>query len=68
MEHFFRSPNRVISREEIVREAMKEEYESTLEENRVNNIIRRIRRKIEPDSTKPRYLQTARGHGFKLVL
>ncbi|MBN1453346.1 MAG: winged-helix domain-containing protein [Anaerolineales bacterium] len=68
MEYFFRHPNRVISREELVREAIKEEYDSALEENRINNIIRRIRRKIEPDPSKPKYIQTSRGHGFELVL
>lgn len=66
--HFVNHPNQVISREEIVRIALKESYDGVLEENRVNNIIRRLREKIEPNgSANPQYLQTVRGHGFKFV-
>lgn len=68
MAYFFDHPNQVISHEEIVSQAIKENYDGLIEENRVNNIIRRIRQKIEGDSSKPQFLQTVRGHGFKLVL
>lgn len=68
LSYLYQRPNQVITRQQIVCDALGEEYEGALEENRVNNIIRRIRQKIERDSANPHYLQTVRGHGFKLVL
>lgn len=35
--------------------------------NRVDTLVRRLRRAIEPEPDRPRYLLTARGHGYKLV-
>lgn len=69
MSYLFKHANEVRTREEIIREALGEPYEHPIqEENRLNNIISRLRRKIEHDPTLPEYIQTARGHGFKLVI
>jgi DNA-binding response OmpR family regulator len=69
MRYFVSRPNQVVSRAEIVQEVLGQTYEGVIEENRVNNIIRRLRQKIEPnEAVNPHYLQTVRGHGFKLVL
>ena len=66
---FYQNSNQVVTRQQIVCEALGEdEFDGVIEENRVNNIVRRIRQKIEVDTSSPRFLQTVRGHGFKLVL
>lgn len=36
-------------------------------ENRIDSLMRHLRRAIEPDATQPRYLLTVRGHGYRLV-
>ena len=36
-------------------------------ENRVDTLVRRLRKAIEPAPSHPRYLLTVRGHGYKLV-
>ena len=36
-------------------------------DNRVDTLVRRLRRAIEPAPAHPRYLLTLRGHGYKLV-
>jgi DNA-binding response OmpR family regulator len=36
-------------------------------DNRVDSLVRRLRKAIEPAPGHPRYLLTLRGHGYKLV-
>lgn len=36
-------------------------------DNRLDSIIKRLRKKIEPHPQEPRYLVTVHGHGFQLV-
>jgi hypothetical protein len=36
-------------------------------DNRVDTLVRRLRKAIEPAPSHPRYLLTLRGHGYKLV-
>lgn len=36
-------------------------------DNRVDTLVRRLRKAIEPTPAHPRYLLTVRGHGYKLV-
>ena len=37
-----------------------------LQERSIDVMITRLRQKIEPDSKKPKYLQTVRGEGYVL--
>lgn len=36
-------------------------------DTRLDSIVKRVRKRIEPDLQEPRYLLTARGHGFQLL-
>lgn len=68
LQYLYQHADRVVTRKEILCDALgEEEQEDIVDENRMNNIVRRIRRKIETDSSNPRFLLTVRGHGFKLV-
>jgi DNA-binding response OmpR family regulator len=55
----------VVSRDELLTAAWGESYIG--DTNIVDVYIRRLRRKIEPDPAAPRYLQAARGLGYKLI-
>ena len=49
-----KNPGRIFSKEQIYTQVWKEPYYGA--EDNVMGIIRRIRKKIEPDSAKPRYI------------
>ena len=36
-------------------------------DNRIDTLVRRLRKSIEPTPARPRYLLTVRGHGYKLI-
>ena len=58
-----KNPGRIFSKEQIYTQVWKEPYYGA--EDNVMGIIRRIRKKIEPDSTKPRYILNVWGMGYK---
>ena len=51
----------------IVTEVWGEEYLEDVDDARVEKLISRLRSKIEPDPSDPRYLITRRGRGYKLL-
>lgn len=63
--YFCKNPNKVISKEKLFEAVWG--YESMVDDNTVMVHIRRIREKIEPKPSEPRYLITVRGLGYKLV-
>ena len=58
-------PGRPFTRTEILRSVWMVETDAY--ENNVNALIVRLRRNIEPDPTKPIYIQTVRGVGYRFV-
>ena len=58
-----KNPGRIFSKEQIYTQVWKEPYYGA--EDNVMGIIRRIRKKIEPDSAKPRYILNVWGMGYK---
>jgi two-component system, OmpR family, alkaline phosphatase synthesis response regulator PhoP len=59
------SPGRVITREELLCEVWGyQNYPST---RTVDNHVLRIRQKLEPDASNPRYIITVHGVGYKFV-
>ena len=59
-----RSPGQVFSKEQIYNQVWKEPYYRA--EDNVMSLIRRIRKKIEPDPAKPIYILTVWGVGYKI--
>ncbi len=58
-----RSPGRVFSRQQLLEEVWEHDY---LGDSRlVDNCVQRLRAKIEPAATAPRYVQTVRGFGYR---
>lgn len=57
----------VVSRDEIV-EAGWPEAKGGVTDDAVTQIIRRLREKIEPDRTTPKFIESLRGQGYRLVM
>jgi DNA-binding response OmpR family regulator len=65
LKFFAASPGRVLSRDELLNEVWGyQNYPST---RTVDNHILRLRQKLEPDPTNPRYFLTIHGAGYKFV-
>lgn len=58
---------RVFTREEILFSLYPAEKAYESDDTRIDAIIKRVRRAIEPDPLRPRYLLTRRGQGYRLV-
>ncbi|MBI5650562.1 MAG: winged helix-turn-helix domain-containing protein [Chloroflexi bacterium] len=59
--------DRVCDKYSIVKNVWGEEFIDEVDDARVEKLISRVRAKIEPDATKPRYVISVRGRGYKLV-
>ncbi|SEF77533.1 DNA-binding response regulator, OmpR family, contains REC and winged-helix (wHTH) domain [Bryocella elongata] len=65
LRYFFENPTRVISRQQLLTEVWG--YESYPTTRTVDNQILKLRQKLEPNPTEPRYLRTIHGAGYKFV-
>ena len=61
---FIKNPNRVFTKAQIYNLIWEDEYFG--DENVINVHMRRLREKIEDDSSKPQYIKTLWGIGYKL--
>ena len=59
--------NKICDKYQIVEAVWGEEYIDEVDDARVDKLMSRLRAKIEPDPSNPRYLLTIRGRGYKLV-
>ena len=62
---FCKNPNRILSKNQLYEAIWKEDYLSN--ENTVMVHIRHLREKIEDNPSKPIFIRTVRGLGYKLV-
>jgi DNA-binding response OmpR family regulator len=60
-----RSPGRVFSRFELINRVQGHDYEGY--ERTIDAHVKNLRRKIEPDAARPRYVQTVHGVGYRLA-
>ncbi len=60
--YFIRTPNRVISREELLKDVWGYDYYGDL--RTVDVAMRRLREKLEDDPAQPEYIMTKRGNGY----
>lgn len=58
---------KICTKYEVVEAVWGEEYIDEVDDARIEKLISRLRQKIEPDAANPRYLQTIRGRGYKLM-
>ena len=60
--YLIRNPDEVLSRERLLKEAWG--YAENQTTRTVDNHVLRLRKHIEPDPDRPRYIRTARGEGY----
>jgi len=58
---------KICTKYEVVEAVWGEDYIDEVDDARIEKLVSRLRQKIEPDATNPRYVQTIRGRGYKLV-
>ncbi len=66
LEMFLRNPGRVLTRGQLIDRVWGSDYVGDTKTLDVH--VKRLRAKLEPDPTHPRYLTTVRGLGYKLDL
>ena len=59
------SPNIVFTREQLIAYAMEGDYDGY--DRTIDSYIKEIRRKLEPDRSRPRYFRTVHGVGYRFV-
>jgi DNA-binding response OmpR family regulator len=62
LEYMIRHPGEILSRDRLLKEAWG--YADNLTTRTVDNHILRLRKHIEPDPDRPRFIRTARGVGY----
>lgn len=64
--YLFGRAGQVCSKDEIA-QAVWPEYADGVYDYQVENLVRRLRTKLEPDASNPQLLLTVRGRGYKLI-
>ncbi len=59
--------DRICDRYQIVESVWGQDYIDEVDDARIGKLVNRLRQKIEPDPSEPRYLTTVRGRGYRLV-
>ncbi|HRK08799.1 MAG TPA: tetratricopeptide repeat protein [Pseudobdellovibrionaceae bacterium] len=62
---FMRHPGEVYSKEQLVKQVWKQDYDPAIHDNKIYVTIKRLRKLIEPDYEKPRYIFRAK-NGYYL--
>ncbi len=60
-----KSPNRIFTREQLITYALEDEFRGY--DRSIDTYIKELRKKIEPDRRRPRYIRTVHGVGYKFV-
>jgi DNA-binding response OmpR family regulator len=58
---------KICDKYQIVEAVWGVEYIDQVDDARIEKLVSRLRKKIEPDPNEPQYLQTVRGRGYRLV-
>jgi len=63
--YLYKKCNQICSRYNIVLAVWGEEYIEKVDDARIDQLVRRVRLRIEPDPAHPRYIETVRGRGYR---
>ncbi|MEX1019371.1 MAG: winged helix-turn-helix domain-containing protein [Litorilinea sp.] len=64
----FQNAEKIVDKYQIVTEVWGESYIDEVDDTRIEKLVSRLRQKIEPDPSSPRFLNTVRGRGYRLSL
>ncbi len=70
MAYLEKNRGRLVSRDELAQHLYPEDMAFEGEgvtDTRMHSLVKRLRRRIEPNPKKPRYIITVRGHGFRMA-
>jgi len=69
LEYLQSHPDEVCSKDDLVRAVWPEDliYERGIRDDSLAQLVRRLRVKIEPDPSQPRYIQTVPGRGYRFM-
>jgi len=56
---------KVVTRDELLREVWG--YSDGVQTRTIDNFVVAVRKKVEPDPKRPRYIQTVPGEGYRFV-
>ncbi len=59
--------DKICDKYQIVESVWGEDYIDEVDDARIGKLVNRLRQRIEPDPSEPRYLITVRGRGYRLV-
>ena len=63
----YANAGRLCSKDDIIRHVWGDEFMGEIDDSRVEKLISRLRRKIEPMPGRPQYVRTVRGRGYRFV-
>jgi len=63
----FENAEKIIDKYQIVTGVWGEEYIDEVDDARIEKLVSRLRQKIEPDPSTPRFVTTVRGRGYRLL-
>jgi len=63
----YEHPGRLCSKAEIIRQVWGEDSGEDIDDSRVEKLVSRLRRKIEPIPGRPQLVRTVRGRGYRYV-
>lgn len=64
----FQNQDKLVDKYQIVTAVWGESYLNEVDDARIEKLISRLRQKIEPDPSNPRFLNTVRGRGYRLTV
>lgn len=64
----FQNHDRLIDKYRIVTSVWGESYIDEVDDARIEKLVSRLRQKVEPDPSSPRFLTTVRGRGYRLAV
>lgn len=62
----YENENKICNKYKIVEEVWGEYYTDQVDDSRIEKLVSRLRRKIEPDPAHPQFIITVRGRGYRL--
>lgn len=68
LQYLISKPNTLCSREELIKILYPNDEPGAVSDDAINTQVERLRKRIEPENKRPKYVITVRGRGYRLQL